>query len=64
MSISASGNIKEAISNLLIELEGDVHQICYQPTQWKNSKAEKMLPGVPTGLCPKGIIHSIQHGLK
>ncbi len=23
-----------------------------------------MFPGVPTGLCPKGIMHSIQHGLK
>jgi hypothetical protein len=63
MSISAPGNVKEAISNLLIELEGDAHQIWCKPTQRKNSKAEKMFPGIPAGLCPKGIMRSIQHGL-
>jgi hypothetical protein len=64
MSISALGNIKDAINNLLIKLEGNAHQICYKPTQQKNSKAEKMFPGVPAGLCPEGIMRSIQHGLK
>ncbi len=64
MSISAPGNIKDAINNLLIELEGDAHQICYKLTQQKNSKAEKMFPSIPVGLCPKGIMRSIQHGLK
>jgi hypothetical protein len=29
MSISAPGNVEEAINNLLIELEGDAHQIGY-----------------------------------
>ncbi len=33
MSISALGNVKEAINNLLIKLEGDAHQIRYKPTQ-------------------------------
>jgi hypothetical protein len=42
--ISAPCNVKQAISNLLIELEGDVHQIRFKPTQRKNSKAEKMFP--------------------
>jgi hypothetical protein len=64
MSISAPGNIKDAINNLLIKLKGDAHQIRYKPTQQKNSKAEKMFPGVPAGLCPKGIMRSIRHGLK
>ncbi len=64
MSISAPGNVKNAIDNLLIELEGDAHQICYKPMQWKNSKAEKMFPGVPAGLCPEGIMRSVRHGLK
>jgi hypothetical protein len=50
MSVSALGNVKQAIGDLLIELEGDAHQIKYKPTQRKNSKAEKMLPGVPAGL--------------
>jgi hypothetical protein len=59
MSISALGNIKEAINIFLIELEGDAHQIWYKPTQWKNSKAQKMFTGVPVGLCPKGIMRSI-----
>jgi hypothetical protein len=64
MLISAPCNVKQAISNLLIELEGDVHQICYKPTQRKNSKAEKMFPGVPAVLCPEGLMRSIRHGLK
>jgi hypothetical protein len=64
MSISAPCNVRQAIGNLLIELEGDVHQIHYKPTQCKNSKAEKMFPGVPAGLCPKRIMQSVQHSLK
>jgi hypothetical protein len=64
MSISAPGNVKDAINNLLIELEGDAHQIRYKSTQQKNSKAEKMFPGVPAGLCPEDIMRSIRHGLK
>ncbi len=63
MSISALCNVRQAIGNLLIELEGDVHQICCKPTQRKNSKAEKMFPGVPAGLCPEGIMQSVWHGL-
>ncbi len=64
MSISAPDNVKNAIDNLLIELEGNAHQIRYKPTQRKNSKAKKMFPGVPAGLCPEGIMRSIWHGLK
>ena len=64
MLISAPCNVKQAISNLLIKLEGDVHQIRYKPTQRKNSKAEKMFPGVPAVLCPEGLMQSIRHGLK
>jgi hypothetical protein len=64
MLISAPGNVKQAIGNILIQLEGDAHQIRYKPTQQKNSKAKKMFPGVPSGLCNKGIKHSIRHGLK
>jgi hypothetical protein len=64
MSISAPGNVKNAIDNLLIELKGDAHQIPYKPTQRKNSEAKKMFPGVPAGLCPEGIMCSVWHGLK
>jgi hypothetical protein len=64
MSISATGNVRDAIDNLLIELEGDTHQVCYKPTQRKNSKAEKMFPGIPAGLCHEGIMRSVRHGLK
>ncbi len=49
MLILAPCNVKQAIRNLLIELEGDVHQIQHKPTQHKNSKVEKMFPGVPAG---------------
>ncbi len=64
MLISAPCNVKQAISNLLIELEGYIHQIHYKPTQQKNSKTEKMFPGVPAVLCPEGLMQSIRHGLK
>jgi hypothetical protein len=64
MLISVPGNVKQAIGDLLIELKGDAHQIQYKPTQQKNSKAEKMFPGIPSGLCNEGIMHSIRHGLK
>jgi hypothetical protein len=64
MLISAPCNVKQAISNFLIELEGNVHQIHNKPTQQKNSMAEKMFPGVPAVLCPKRLMQSIQHGLK
>jgi hypothetical protein len=64
MLISALGNVKQAIGDVLIELEEDAHQIQYKPTQQKNSKAKKMLPGVPSGLCNEGIMCSIRHGLK
>jgi hypothetical protein len=63
MSISAPCIIRQAIGNLLIDLEGDVHQIHYKPTQRKNSKAEKMFPGVPAGLCPEEIMQSVRHSL-
>ena len=64
LSLSAPGNVKQAIDDLLIELEGDVYQIKYKPTQCTNSKAKKMFPGVPAGLCSEGIMRSIRHGLK
>jgi hypothetical protein len=64
MSISAPGNVKDAINNLLIKLEGEAHQIRYKPSQQKNSKAGKMFPGIPVGLCPEGIMRSIRHELK
>ncbi len=64
MLISALGNRKQAIGNLLIKLEEDAHLIQYKSTQRKNSKAEKMFPGIPTGLCNKGTMHSIRHRLK
>jgi hypothetical protein len=64
MIISAPGNVKQAIGDLLIELKGDTHQIQYKLTQQKNSKAEKMFPGVLAGLYNEGLMRSIRHGLK
>ncbi len=64
MLISAPDNVNQAIGGLLIELEEDAHQIRYKLTQKKNSKAEKMFPGIPSGLCNEGIMRSIRHGLK
>ncbi len=64
MLISALGNVKQTVDNLLIKLKGDAHPIWYKPTQKINSKVEKMFPGIPSGLCNKGIMRSIRHGLK
>jgi hypothetical protein len=64
MSVSTPGNVKLAIGDFLIDLKGDTHQIKYKPTQRKNSKVEKMFPGITAGLCGKGIMRSIRHGLK
>jgi hypothetical protein len=41
MSISAPGNVKQAISDLLIELKGDADQIRYKPTQQKIAKLKR-----------------------
>jgi hypothetical protein len=60
MSVSAPGNVKQAMGDLLIKLEGDAHQIKYKPTQRKNNKAKKMFPGVPAGLCSEGLMRSIR----
>jgi hypothetical protein len=64
MLISALGNVRDTIDNLLIKLEGNAHQVRYKPTQQKNSKAEKMFPGIPAGLCHEDTMHSVWHGLK
>jgi hypothetical protein len=64
MLISAPGNVKQAVGDLLIELKGDAHQIQYKPAQQKNSKAENMFPGIHAGLCNDVIMRSIRHGLK
>jgi hypothetical protein len=56
MLISAPGNVKDAINNLLTELKGDAHQIRYKPIQQNNSKAKKMFPSIPAGLCPERIL--------
>jgi hypothetical protein len=56
MSILAPCNVRQAIGNLLIELEGDVHQIRYKPAQRKKTRRRKyfqefLLVYVPTELC-------------
>jgi hypothetical protein len=64
MLISALGNIKQAIGNLLIKLKGDAHQIRYTPTQQKIARQEDVPWRPLSGLCNKGIMCSIRHVLK
>jgi hypothetical protein len=58
MLISAPGNVKQAIGNLLIKLEGDAHQIRYKPTQQKIAR-QKDVPWRPLWIVQQG--HHVLH---
>jgi hypothetical protein len=53
MSISAPGNVKDAINILLIELKGDAHQIRYKLTQKKIAKLRRCSPAFQRVYSPR-----------
>jgi hypothetical protein len=64
MWITASCNIKEALTSLQMKLEGENLQIRWKPTQKKNSRNQIVIFGLPLGFDPKGIMRELLYGLK
>ncbi len=64
MWISADVNVKDALSDLQMELEGEHLQIRWKPAQKKNTKNQIVIYGLPPGFDPKGIKRKLMYGLK
>jgi hypothetical protein len=64
MWISASCNVKDALTCLEIELEGEKVQICWKLTQKKNTRNQIVIYGLPPGFDTKGIMRELLFGLK
>ncbi len=63
MWISASCNVKDALTCLQIELEGEKLQICWKPTQKKNTQNQIVIYGLPPGFDTKRIMWELLFGL-
>jgi hypothetical protein len=64
MWITADCNIKDALTDLQMELEGEHLQIRWKLAQKKNSRNQIVIYGVPPGFDLKGIMHELLFGLK
>jgi hypothetical protein len=64
MWISWSCNVKDALTCLQIELEGEKLQIRWKPTQKKNTRNQIVIYGLPLGFNTKGIMRELLFGLK
>ena len=64
MWISADVNIKDALENLQMELEGEHLQIRWKAAQKKNTKNLMVIYGLPPGFDAKGIMRELTYGLK
>jgi hypothetical protein len=65
MWISADVNIKDALLDLQMELEGDEHlQIRWKPAQKNNTKNQIIVYGLPPGFDPRGIMRELLYDLK
>jgi hypothetical protein len=64
MWVTASCNVKDALTLLQMELEGEQLQIWWKPAQKKNSRNQIVIYGLPPGFDQKGIMREILHGLK
>ncbi len=64
MWISASCNVKDALTCLQVELEGEKIQIRSKPTQKKNTRNQIVIYGLPPGFNAKGIMRELLFGLK
>jgi hypothetical protein len=62
--ITCVTNVKEAIDNLQMELEGKQLQIRWKQAQKKNTKNQIVIYGIPPGFDSLGIMHELLHGLK
>jgi hypothetical protein len=64
MWISADVNVKDTLSDLQMELEGEHLQIRWKPAQKKNTKNHIVLYSLPPGFDPRGIMRKLMYGLK
>jgi hypothetical protein len=64
MWITADVNVKGALVNLQMELEGKHLQIRWKAAQKKNTKNQIVIFGLPPGFDPKGIMRELLYGLK
>ncbi len=64
MWITADCNVKDAITNLQMELEGEKLQICWKPAQKKNSRNQICIYGLVPGFDVRGIMQELKYGLK
>jgi hypothetical protein len=64
MWISASCNVKDALTCLQIELEGEKVQIRWKQTQKKNTQNQIVIYVLPPGFDTKGIMWELLFGLK
>ncbi len=64
MWIFADVNVKDALLDLQMELEGEHLQIWWKPAQKKNTKNQIVVYGLPPGFDPRGIMHELMYGLK
>jgi hypothetical protein len=62
--ISADVNVKDALENLQMELEGEHLQIRWKAAQKKNTKNQMVIYGLPPGFDTKGIMRELSYGLK
>ncbi len=59
MWVTASCNVKDALTSLQMELEGKQLQIRWKPTQKKNSRNQIIIYGLPPGFDQKGIMQEL-----
>jgi hypothetical protein len=64
MWITADCIIKDALTDLQMELEGKHLQIWWKPAQKKNSRNQIVIYSLPPGFDPKGIMRELLLGLK
>jgi hypothetical protein len=64
MWISADVNVKDTLSDLQMELEGEHLQIRWKPAQKKHTKNQIVIYGLPTGFDPRGNMRELMYGLK
>ncbi len=64
MWITADVNVKVALNNLQMELEGEHLQIRSKATQKKNTKHQIVIYGLHHGFDPKGIMRELLYELK
>jgi hypothetical protein len=63
MWVTASCNVKDALTSLQMELEGEQLQIQGKQAQKKNSRNQNVIYGLPPGFDQKGIMQELLHGL-